>query len=343
LAGSGIAVQRIGMNGKVSAIVIHEHGKPARVAKYEQVDLAPPGPGEAQVRVLFAPINPADVNVLEGKYPVRPDLPGVPGVEGVAVVAATGAGVANVEKGAVVLLPHRFGSWRAAGNANAAELVVVPAGVPVEQAAMLRINPATALCMLREFATLAPGDWILQNAANSAVGRCVIQLARYFGWRTVNVVRREELAEELHAIGADAVVVDGADAGREIQAITGTRPARLALNAVGGDNAVRMAGALAQGGTIVTYGAMAKQPLRIPNGMLIFQDIAWRGFWVTRWYENAGEAKKAALLAELFALCARGVLATPIEATYPLAEIAAALAHSQRPARGGKVLLRCSA
>jgi mitochondrial enoyl-[acyl-carrier protein] reductase / trans-2-enoyl-CoA reductase len=327
---------------KIRAIVIHEHGDPQNVAQLETLDLPAPAPGEVRVRVRFAPINPADLNVLEGKYPIRPSLPGTPGVEGVGVVEELGSGVAGWSPGAVVLLPHGFGTWREAGNLPASDLVPVPAAVPLEQAAMLRINPATALLMLREFVKLQPGEWVLQNAANSAVGRCVIQIARHFGWRTVNVVRRAELADELKAEGADVVLVDGVQIGEEVKAATGGATIRLALNAVGGDSAVRLGGALAPGGVVVTYGAMARQPLRIPNGLLIFQDIAWRGFWISRWYRNAGATAGAAVLAELCTLAADGVIATPVEAVYPLDEIARAIEHAGRPRRAGKILLRCS-
>jgi trans-2-enoyl-CoA reductase len=326
----------------VSAIVIHEHGDPTTVARHETVELTAPGAGEARVRVKFAPINPADINVLEGKYPVRPTLPGVPGVEGAGVVEALGPGAAGPAVGSTVLLPHRFGTWRAAGNVRAAELVEVPEGVPVEQAAMLRVNPATALLMLREFVPLQPGEWLLQNAANSAVGRCVIRIARHLGWRTLNVVRRPEVIEDLRREGADAVLVEGESLGQEIKAATDNAPIRLALNCVGGDSATRLAGALAPGGSIITYGAMARQPLKIPNGLLIFQDIAWRGFWVTRWFQNATPEKRFAVLAELFELIRLGVIATPIEAKYPLGQIATALTHAQQPRRDGKILLQCS-
>ncbi len=314
---------------KTKAILLSEHGEPATVARCCEVELSPPGPGEVRVRVLFAPINPADINVLEGKYPVRPELPGIPGVEGVGVVEESGEGFAA---GTRVLLPHRFGTWREAGNVCAAELVRVPDDVPLAQAAMVRINPATALCMLREFVRLEPNEWVLQNAANSAVGRCVIQMCRHYGWRSANVVRRAELVDELLAEGADAVFVDK----------PGELPVRLALNAVGGDSAVRMAGRLAEGGTIVTYGAMARQPLKVPNGLLIFNDIVWRGFWVTRWYARASAEERAALFDELFDLLRKGIISTPVEATYPLTEIAQALTHAQQAKRAGKVLLRCS-
>ena len=323
---------------KVMAIVFHAHGVPAEVARPEEIEIAEPLADEARVCLLAAPINPADLNVIEGKYPIRPALPGVTGIEGAGVVTAIGSAVTNVAVGDRVLLPPGYGSWREAGVMKAEALCVVPAGIAPEQAAMLRINPATALRMLRDFVALKTGDWILLNAANSAVGRAVIQIAHATGLRTVNVVRRAELIGELKAIGADAVLVDGEGLPAQISAATGGAPLRLALNAVGGDSALRLAQALAPGGTIVTYGAMSRQPLRIPNGLLIFQDLRWRGFWISRWYRHASPDATRAMFAELFELAQRGLLHAPVERVYPLAEASAALAHAAQAQRSGKIL-----
>jgi trans-2-enoyl-CoA reductase len=326
------------MKSKVRAIVFHAHGTPAEVARCEETEIAEPAADEVRVRLLAAPINPADLNVIEGRYPVRPALPGVPGVEGAGVVECVGRDVATVQAGDRVLLPHGYGTWREAGVMKAANVWKLPAGIAPEQAAMLRINPATALRMLRDFSELQPGDWILQNAANSAVGHAVIQLARVSGWRTVNVVRRVEVVDDLLAAGADTVLVDGDDLPERIAATTSGASVQLALNAVGGDCALRLAKALAPGGTVVTYGAMSRQPLRIPNGLLIFQDIRWRGFWISQWYREAATASIGAMFAELFDLAGRGVLRTPVERVYALAEVSAALAHAAQARRSGKVL-----
>jgi trans-2-enoyl-CoA reductase len=267
----------------VSAIVIHEFGTPAEVVRVENVEVPPLDAKSARVRVLASPINPADLNVLEGKYPIRPELPGVPGVEGVGVVEEIGEGVKALHVGDHVMLPHGVGAWReAAVIADAEEkLMVVPPEVPVEQAAMLRINPATALRMLRDFVTLSEGDFVIQNAANSAVGRLVIQIAKANGWRTINLVRRPELIDELRTLGGDVVLLDSDEVKDQIATATGGAPVKLALNCVGGESALRLANALAFGGTLVTFGAMSRQPLRIPNGLLIFKDLRWRGFWIT--------------------------------------------------------------
>jgi trans-2-enoyl-CoA reductase len=192
-------------------------------------------------------------------------------------------------------------------------------------AAMLKINPATALRMLRDFVPLERGAWIVQNAANSGVGRAVIEIARECGWRTISVVRRAELIAELQALGSDVVLVEGESLTGEIKAALGGAPLQLALNAVGGDSALRLANALSPGGTLVTYGAMSRQPVRLPNGLLIFQDIRFRGFWVSRWYEAASGKEVSAMFDELFAFATRGLFLPPIAATYSLKQASAAL------------------
>jgi len=328
------------MPKNVSAIVIHEFGTPAEVVRVESVELPAVTPNAARVRMLAAPINPADLNVLEGKYPIRPKLPGVPGMEGVGVVEEIGAEVRHVRVGERVLLPAGLGSWREAaviGEADAA-LRVVPSEVSPTQAAMLRINPATAWRMLRDFVDLSEGDFVIQNAANSAVGRLVIQIARARKLRTINLVRRPEVIEELRALGGDVVLLDNDDAKDSITAVTGGAPVRLGLNSVGGDSALRLANALSFGGTLVTFGAMSRQPLRIPNGLLIFQDLRWRGFWISQWYREASPAAEAEMFGELFALAKRGLLQTPVERIYPLNEAAAAVRHAAQSQRAGKVL-----
>jgi len=324
---------------KVTAVVIHRHGPPTEVAQVEAWDLPEVQAGQARVRMLFAPINPADLNMLEGKYPIAPKLPGVPGGEGIGRVEAIGDGVTAVKEGDLVLLPQAVGTWRQALVCSAEDLLPCPDDIPLEQAAMLRVNPATALRMLCDFVKLEPGDWVVQNASNSGVGRAVIQIARAQGWRTVNVVRRPELIEEILLMGGDAVVLEGADADKDLRDAMGGAAAKLALNAVGGESATRLAAALAPGGTLVTYGAMSRQPLRISNADLIFRDITFRGFWVSQWYKQAGRDERLAMLEEIFALAREGRMHTPVEEVFPLARAGEAIAAAARGKRSGKILL----
>ena len=179
--------------------------------------------GEVIVKMRAAPINPADLNQIEGKYPVRAELPATPGFEGAGIVAEVRRDVTNVNAGALVILPHNVGTWRDAVAVKADELVVVPAGIEPVHAAMLKINPMTAWRLLHDYVDLARGDWLIQNAANSAAGRAVIQIAHELGYKTVNVVRRSELIGELRAEGGDVVLVDSENLRHEVQDAIGGR------------------------------------------------------------------------------------------------------------------------
>ena len=242
--------------------------------------------------------------------------------------------------GALVILPHGLGTWREAGAVAAEKLVPVPAGIEPIQAAMLKVNPITAWRMLHDFVSLQRGEWLIQNAANSAAGRCAIQIARELGYRTVNIVRRAELVEELRAEGGDVVLVDGESIRDDVAAATQHAPIRLALNAVGGENALRMARTLAPEATMVTYGAMSLQPMCIPNGMLIFKNLRFTGFWVNKWYDSATAAQRTETFAVLFEMAQRGLLKTKVEKTYPLSDAKVAVAHAAQNKRSGKIIFQ---
>jgi trans-2-enoyl-CoA reductase len=323
-----------------SAVVLERFGPPDEVARLGRVPFPTLEPGWVLVEVEAAPINPADVNVLEGKYGELPRLPAVPGSEGVGRVRELGAGVGEEWLGKRVLLPPKFGSWRHWGSAPVSSLRVVPMGVAVRQAAMLRINPPTAYGLLHLFTVLRPGDWIVQNAGNSGVGRAVIQIAKARGWRCVSIVRRPELVTELQALGSDVALLEGDQLSERIREATGGEAPRLGLNAVGGESALGVAGSLAEGSPLVTYGAMGKQPLRLPNSFLIFRDLRFHGFWVSRWFERASAQELDRMFEELFEWSVTGLLWAPVEAEYPLSSIREAVVHAMRSGRSGKVLLR---
>ena len=288
------------MSKNISAAVYETHGNPADVLQVESRPWPTPAADEAVVKMRAAPINPADLNQIEGKYPVRPELPATPGFEGAGIVVELGAGVKSLTSGALVILPHNIGTWRDAVAVKAEELVVVPEGIEPVQAAMLKINPLTAWRLLHDYVDLQKGDWLIQNAANSAAGRDVIQIAHELGYKTVNVVRRAELIDELRAEGGDVVLVDGDNLREEVKSATGGASIRLGLNSVGGDSALRLANCLAPGGTLVSFGAMSLQPLKIPTGLLIFKDLRFRGIWINKWYDNATPSERMETFRPLF-------------------------------------------
>src|SRR5881296_4127026 len=326
------------MSKTINAAVYERHGNPADVLRIESRPWPAPSSGEAVVEMRAAPINPADLNQIEGKYPVRPELPATPGFEGAGVVVDAGGNGTTIPAGTLVILPHNIGTWREAIAVKASELVAVPPEIDPVHAAMLKINPMTAWRLLHDYVDLARGDWLIQNAANSAAGRAVIQIAHELGYKTVNVVRRAELIEELRAEGGDVVLVDGENLRDEVKDATGGAPIRLGLNAVGGGSALRLANTLAPESTIVTFGAMSLQPLKIPNGLLIFKDLRFRGIWINKWYDNATMQERMEAFKSLFDMARRGLLKTKVEKAYSIDEAPAAVAHAAQSKRSGKII-----
>lgn len=336
------------MKERINVVVYEKHGNPVDVLRLDRQAWPKPERGEAVVEMRAAPINPADLNAIEGKYPGRREVPAIPGFEGAGVIvdlaaaspSAGGLGpeTKNLSPGDLVILPHHIGTWRDAVAVKADELVVVPAGIKPVHAATLKINPLTAWRLLHGYVELKSGDWLIQNAANSAAGRAVIEIAHELGYKTINVVRRTELTDELHAQGGDVVLVEGENLRDEVKAATNGAPIRLALNAVGGESALRLANCLAPGSTMVTFGAMSFQPLKIPTGLLIFKDLRFRGIWINQWYDNATQAERMAAFGPLFAMAKRGLLKTKIEKSYPLTEFKAAVAHAAQGKRSGKII-----
>lgn len=326
------------MNKTINAAVYDTHGNPADVLHVEARPWPTLASGEVVVKMRAAPINPADLNQIEGKYPVRAELPATPGFEGAGVVAEVGANVTNIAAGDLVILPHNIGTWRDAIAVKAEDLVVVPAGIEPLNAAMLKINPMTAWRLLNDYVDLKKGDWLIQNAANSAAGRAVIQIARDLDYKTVNIVRRAELIDKLRAQGGDVVLVDDENLREEVKTAVSGAPIRLGLNAVGGDSALRLANCLAPGSTLVTFGAMSLQPLKIPNGLLIFKDLRFRGIWINKWYDNATKEQRMEAFRPLFEMAKRGLLKTMVEKAYPLSEAKVAVAHAAQGKRSGKII-----
>ena len=314
-------------------------GTPHEVAACVEVpDVGAPGPDEVVIEVEAFPINPADLLTMTGGYAVRPPLPATLGAECVGRIAAVGADVQHLAPGDRVINLGRD-NWCQRRKVPAAQALAVPADADVLQLAMLKVNPATALLMLRNYVALQPGDWVIQDAANSGVGTNLIGLAKADGIRTVNVVRRSSLTQPLQAIGADVVVVDGDDLAARVRDATGGASIRLAIDAIGGALVLRLADCLAEGGTVVNYGLLSGQPCQLGAHHTIFKAITLTGFWLQRALTSMARPDVEALYAALAARIADGTLRVEVEATYPIEEIKAALAHAERAGRAGKILV----
>lgn len=298
-----------------------------------------PGPGEALVEMLAAPINPSDLLTITGQYGLLPPLPAVAGNEAVGEVVAVGEGVNASRIGERVVMPPGYGTWASHMLVPADRLWAVPTDADPLQLSMVRVNPPTAELLLRDFVPLERDEWIIQNAANSGVGEYVIQLARRRGLRTVNVVRREELIAPLQQMGADIVLLDGPDLPERVVDATQRAKIRLGLDAVGGSATERIASALAPTGTVVNYGASGGESSRITPRTLIFRDITVRGFWLVHWFRRTPVAEQQVLYDALAGMIRRGELAARIQATFPLAQLHDAVTMAAQNARTGKVLL----
>lgn len=316
-------------------------GRPSDVLRLIEHQLPKMEPRDVRVRLRYAPVNPADLNFIEGNYGRSAHPPCIPGHEASGEVLEVGGSVSSLKPGDTVIPLLGAGCWAQEMIAEEQHFAKLPEGLDLIQASMLRINPVTAWLLLHEFGGLVEGDWILQNAANSGVGRALIQIARKLGIHTLSLVRRPELIAELKALGADAVVLDSTEGTAEARKILHEAKAQplLAANGVGADSAIRLMDLLEPGGALITYGAMSKRSLKVPNKFLIFKDLHLRGLWVTRWLEKAGTDQLFEVLHPLAEMIASGELVTAVDQTVPLSEFQTAIARAQTDSRNGKVIL----
>ncbi len=312
-------------------------GQPPEVIELTDQPSTDPKDGEVKLRMLYAPINPADINYIQGIYGIKPGLPAAAGLEGCGEVIASASD--TIHTGDLVITIRPVGTWSEEVTCPDKHVMKIPRNTPVEQASMLKVNPLTAWGMLTQMIDLPQGSWVIQNAANSGVGTCVIQIAKLLGLRTINLVRREEPIKNLLSLGADHVLLDDQDSIATIRDITGKDAPKLALNAVGGDSALRLMDALATKGIHVTYGAMSRRSLKIPNKFLIFKRIQLHGFWVTQWMKEADPKTVKKAYDQLAQWTIDGSLKQPIDSTYPLTDIHSAVTRAMEAKRNGKVRL----
>jgi len=312
---------------------------PQSVIEAVPFELPVPAQGQALVAVLAAPINPSDLLTLTGEYGILPPLPAVGGNEGVGRVVELGPDTQGPAVGQTVLLPAGIGTWASHVLAPVAKLVPLPNGADPQQLAMLTVNPPTASLLLGNFVDLKPGDWVVQNAANSGVGSYLVQLARQRGLKTVNIVRRESAVAGVEALGADVVLVDGEDLAARVKAVTHDASIKLGVDSVGGSATLRLAACLGEGGIVVNYGALSGDACKVSPRELVFRDITLKGFWLARWFRITPAAQQHALLAELAGLIAAGKLKAPIQATYDLTQIKQAVAAAAAGERQGKIMI----
>ena len=318
------------------ALVYREYGDPEAVLHLEEQTISSIAPNQVLIKRLAGVIHPSDFGKIRGTYGRLSKLPAIAGREGVGEIYEAGSEVRKLKCGMHVRIPEDVGTWQDYCVLEADEICYVPSNLSIETAAQAFINPPTALRLLNDFVPLHAGDWVIQNAANSCVGRCVIQLAKIYGYKTINVVRDISQAACLKALGATCVVTQ--DQLRSIRDFTGGALPTLALNSVGGESALNLIKALAENGIMVTFGAMAGDKVRFPTRELIFKNIQLRGFWMDRWSRLRPKLEYDACLQQIFSLLQSKRLVLPVAETYPLNQWQTALEKSQQSNLNGKIL-----
>lgn len=296
-------------------------------------------PGQVLIKVLAAPINPSDVLTLTGQYGMLPPLPAIGGNEGVGDIEALGPDVSGLTVGQRVLLPVGIGTWSTHVVADAKKLMPLPNAADPVQLSMMTVNPPTAALMLSDFVDLQPDEWVIQNAANSAVGGYLIQIARSRGLKTVNVVRRESAIDDVRQDGDEIVLVDGPDLAKRVAAATGGAKIRLGIDAVGGAATEHLARCLSEGGTLVNYGAMSGEPCSISPASFVFRDLTLRGFWLALWFRKATPQQQMAVYGDIARRIASGELHARVHATYGIDQIKDAVAAAAAGERSGKIVV----
>ncbi|XP_064382243.1 enoyl-[acyl-carrier-protein] reductase, mitochondrial-like [Halichondria panicea] len=329
------------------ALVYHKLGQPEEVVQLDgNHPLREMGADDITVDMMVCPVNPSDINQIQGVYALRPPLPAVPGGEGMGVVSAIGSHVTSLQTGDwVIPAVPSLGLWRTQVVENEKIFMKVRSDIAMETAATLSVNPTTAYRMLRDYVHLERGCCVIQNGANSGVGEAVIQLAAAWGFKTINIIRDrpnfDEVKNYLMELGATEVVTEEFCGSHKMTSlIESTGKPLLGLNTVGGKSATNLMKQLANSGTMVTYGGMSKKPVTVGTGSLIFKDLRIVGHWNSQWVtKNSKSEDHHTMIDELCALAAQGSLKAKHCLTHPLNEYRTALCKSMTPFVGTKQLI----
>jgi NADPH:quinone reductase-like Zn-dependent oxidoreductase len=329
----------------MKAIQFAHYGEPAQVLTVQDLPLPEPGEGEVRVRILASPVNPSDLLFVRGHYAgVQPHFPSPVGFEGIGTVDMLGPHGDHPVPGqrVAVINGETGGNWAEYAVVPAHALLPVPDDLPDEQIASFFINPASAILMLRHVLAIPRGEWLLQSAARSELGRMIIRLAKRDGIRTINVVRRREAVAELERLGADAVIVSSeGPIDEQVRKIVGPEGVKYAIDPVVGETGTQMYQALSDDGRMLVYGSLTGEPIRVgadPRFILAGRRIL-EVFWLGYWFPRLDEAARGQLVQGIVSLLHEGILTTSAAQPFPLGEIGAAVTQAEAVGRQGKVLL----
>src|SRR3989442_6242404 len=313
-------------------------GEPSEVIELNTVSEPILGQDDVLVSMEAAPINPSDFLSVRGMYRGRPAFPFSVGAEGVGRVTQTGSKVDGALQGKrVLILPTlEQGTW--------ADQVVVPVRnlVPMSdeadplQVSMIGINPVTAYLLLNRYVSLMPGDWIGQTAANSAMRQYIIALAKLAGVKTLNIVRREEAAEQVRQWGGYRVGQLGDNFHKAVEEALDGKKLITVLDTVGGTPVGELDKSLKSGGSIVSYAMQSGQFPAISPKDFFYRGLSLHGFWLGNWIRNAPRTEVQEIYQKLGDLVADGSLSAAVEHGYPLGQFKESVKTSLKVNSGGQ-------
>ena len=322
------------------AVTHDTFGDPAEVLRQSDRPIPQPGPRQVRLKVILSPVHNHDLSTVRGQYGYRPELPAIGGTEAVGIIDAVGEGLDAGMAGRRVAVGGIHGSWAEYVLASATGLVPVPDTIPDESAAQLVAMPFSAITLL-DHLDVSSGDWIIQNAANGAVGRMLSRLAAARGVNCVSLVRRADGVAELQASGI-ANAVSTAENGWQdrVREVTAGAAIRVGVESVGGTASGDLAALIGDNGQMVVFGSMTAQPVVIPPGEFIFRNLTLRGFWGSSVRERLPQERRAALMGEVIGRVMSGDLPLPVDGIFGLDRPADAVRASLTPGKVGKVMFR---
>lgn len=325
----------------MKAAVHDQFGEPADVLQARDVAPPVPGAGEVRVRTTLSPIHNHDLWTIRGQYGYKPPLPGaIGGSEAAGIVEAVGEGLDAALIGQRVAVAGVHGTWAESFTAPAGNLLPLPDQISDEVGAQLVAMPFSAISLL-DTLKAQPGDWIIQTAANGAVGRIMAVLAKARGINLVNLVRRPEAAEELQNAGLTNVFSTSEAGWKDaVRAVIGDGAARSAIDSVGGDISADLVELLSTDGELVVFGTATGAPMPLSSGALIMKHITVKGFWGARVSADMDPERRTQLIGELVGLAMKGELTPGVGGVFGLDQLSQAMKAALTPGRAGKIMLR---
>lgn len=324
----------------MQSIIHHSFGEPAEVLQQAEMPQPEPKAGEVRIKTILSPMHNHDVWTVRGSYGYKPTLPAIGGSEAVGIVDAVGEGVDQSKLGQRVAVAGVHGSWAEYFIAPAQAIIPLNDAIDNETAAQLIGMPISAL-MLLDFVNIQPGQWLIQNTANGAVGKTVAMIAQARGLQVINLVRRSDVIAEMQALGIQHVVAtDQDDWKAQVKALHADQPLIAGVDSIGGSASGEMLNLLSENSLLVSFGSMTGETMQISSGGLIFKQATVKGFWASVVSKEMPAERKKALFVELLTLAAQKKLILPVEGVFSFDEIQTAALKATQGARQGKVLLK---